>query len=181
MHRKVFSSYGIVLSRKYFSEADAIITLFTDDFGKMIFVAKGIKKLTSRKRGSLEPFSEIKFSAVKTKALPILTETEIINSFPEIRNNLKKLSVAYYFLELANKISSEDEKNEDLYVLLINYLKKLEISKKLKPLRLEFARELLVLSGFWPDDKPLPDTDFSVEKIIEKSINSVRVGRALAN
>lgn len=179
-HSKIFSSHGIVLSRRYYSEADAIITLFTDDLGKVSFAAKGIKKLKSRKRGTLEPFSEIKFSAVRTRNLPILIETNLENNFSQIRNSLKKISVAYYFLELINKVSAEDEENEDLYVFLTNYLKELENTSKLKSLRLNFARELLIISGFWPEGKPLPEIDFNIEKMIERSLNSVRVGRALS-
>lgn len=179
MSKNLLKSSGIVLSRKYFSEADAIITLLTVDYGKKTFVAKGIKKLTSKKRGTLEPFSEIKFSAVKSHNMPILTETESLNNFSGIRNNLKKISVAYYFLELVNKVSYEDEENENLYILLSQYLFALESTKNLKRLRLEFARELLVLSGFWPEGKPLPEVDFGVEKLIEKSLNTLRVGRAL--
>lgn len=179
MQRKLFSSYGIVLSRRYHSEADAIITLLTDDYGKISVVAKGIKKLTSRKRGSVEPFSEIKFSAVETSGMAILTETEIIQSFAKIREDLKKISVAYYFSELINKVSMEDGNHENLYVLLLDYLKKLEKTDKLKTLRFNFAKDLLVNLGFWPEEQEMNDVDFNVEKIIEKSLFSLRVGRAL--
>ena len=179
MIQKNFTSKGIVLSRKYFSEADAIVTLLTLDFGKKSFVAKGIKRLTSKKRGTLEPFSEISFSATETNALPILTETQSLNHFSGVRSDLKKVTVAYYFLELVSKVSYEGQKDEDLYKIVYKYLKVLENTSRLKTLRKSFAKEILVHGGFWSEDQEIPEIDFGVEKIIEKSLNSLRVGRAL--
>jgi len=177
MNKKI-SSTGLVLSRKYFSEADAMVDVYTKDHGKLRFVAKGIKKLNSRKRGSLEPFSLIKFSSSRG-SLPILTEVEIVESFPILRKSLKKTAVAYYFVELVTKTSYEEEKNVDLFNLLKNYLERLEGEKKLKVLRLNFARDLLVLLGFWPEDRKLTDPDENIEVVIERSLYSMRVGKAL--
>jgi len=65
--QKTYSSEGIILSRKNYGEADRILTVFSKNYGKVTLLAKGIRKLISKKRGHLEIFSEVKFSAVSGK------------------------------------------------------------------------------------------------------------------
>ena len=121
-----YSSEAIVLARRRFSEADRILVVFTKSYGKISLIAKGIRKPKSKKRGSLEVFSQIKFAASRGKNLDIITEVEIIDSYSGIRKNLKKVTVAYFFLEVIGRIIQEGEKNEKLYSLLISYLDKLK-------------------------------------------------------
>jgi len=69
---KNYSSKGIVLAKRNFSETDRIIVLYTKNLGKISLIAKGVRKLKSRKRGSLEVFNLISFSAAKTRLLLII-------------------------------------------------------------------------------------------------------------
>ena len=85
-----YSTEAIVLRTRDNKDADKIITLFTRDFGKQTVIAKGIKKLSSRKRGNLEVFNEVKTSVVNTKGMGIITEVQLLNSFENVRSSLQK-------------------------------------------------------------------------------------------
>ncbi|OGM31239.1 DNA repair protein RecO [Candidatus Woesebacteria bacterium RIFCSPHIGHO2_01_FULL_44_10] len=176
-----FKDEGIVLARRNYSEADRILVLYTKNCGKLSMIAKGVRKPSSRKRASIEMFSKINFQAATGRGLDILTETEILDSFDEIRSNLPKVSVAYFFCEVVGKITRDDERNASLYSLLIDYLGKLKTSLNLRTLRAEFTKDALVLSGFWPEGKPLDDPDQALESVTEKKINSIRVGKKLTS
>jgi DNA repair protein RecO (recombination protein O) len=179
MRGRLFSSEGIVLARRNFSEADRLVTIFSENNGKITLIAKGVRKPKSRKRGSIEIFSRIKFSGSKTNSLPILTEVENIQNYQIIRSDLKKTSLAYYFIEVVNKISREDEVNRELYQLLIIYLDRLEKEMLLRQLRLEFIQEILEVMGFWPKGKRMDNPDKVIIDILERKINSHRVGKLL--
>jgi DNA repair protein RecO (recombination protein O) len=179
MKPRRYTTEAIVLARRDFSEADRILTIYTKNFGKLGILAKGIKKPQSRKRGHLEIFCKISFSAVSAKGLDIVTEAEIIDSYSQVRKDLKKVTVAYFFVEVANKITKEEEKNEDYYNLLSNYLDKLKVNSSLKQIRLDFVRETLVLLGFWASSVPLSDPDKKLEEIIERKLSSARVGKKI--
>jgi DNA repair protein RecO (recombination protein O) len=174
-----YSSEAIVLARRNFSEADRILTVYSKHYGKITLIAKGVRKPKSRKRGSIEVFSYIKFSAARGKNLDIVTEVELIDSLKEIRSNLKKTSVAYYFVEAVNKLTKEGEENKPLFYLLADHLKSLKVSKNLKKLRLDFIYRLLVLLGYWPKGKKLEKADEVIEEITERELNSKRVGRRI--
>lgn len=179
MRSKTYSSEGIVLARRNYSEADRIVIVYSKGYGKLGLIAKGVRRIKSRKGGSLEVFSYIRFSAARGKNLDILTETEIITSFPQIRKNLKKVSVAYYFIEVVGRLTHEEEKNELLFSLLLKYLKSLQKEEELKKLRTRFVKDIIVLLGYWPRNKKLDNPDQILEEITERSINSLGVGKKL--
>lgn len=179
MKPRRYSSEGIVLSSRKYSESDRILSIYTRDYGKVDVIAKGVRKLKSRKRGSLEVFAHVKFAASRGKGLDIITEVEMITSFNEFRKNLKKTSVAYFFVETVNKLTKVDEANFELFDLLLGYLKDLEGNMKLKALREEFVEEILVLTGYWPIGKTLKRHDKFLETVVERRMNSVRVGKKM--
>jgi DNA repair protein RecO (recombination protein O) len=174
---KRYTSEAIVLSRRNYSEADRILTLYTKRYGKVSVIAKGVRKLKSRKRGSIEVFSLINTACARGKNLDLLTETIIIDHFLLVRKNLKKVTLGYYFVEVADKITKENEENEELFKLLSTYLNLLKKETSLKVLRRRYIYDLLVLMGYWPLGKILTNHDEYLENIIERKINSISVGR----
>jgi len=174
---RTYSDEGIVLARRNFGEADRILSIYSKNHGRISVIAKGIRKLTSRKRGHLEIFSYIRFQAVEGHGIGILTEVETINSFESFKKDLKKVSLAYFFCEVIGKITHEHERNDGIFELILNYLEKLQFEDRLKSLRMNFILDLLVIAGFWPKEKKLVNPDEKLEEVIERSINSIRVGR----
>lgn len=176
---KTYSSEGFVLARRNFGEADRILVLFTRDFGKISLIAKGVRKLTSRKRGGIEVFNKIKFSAVSTSSLDILTEVSVISSYEEIRKDLRKVSVGYYISEVIGKVTRDEEKHYEVFQLLDKYFENLKTSRNLKKLRTDFIYETLVVLGFWPGSEKMDNPDLTLSSVIERKINSSRVGKKM--
>ena len=174
-----YSSEAIVLGRRNFGEADRILSLYTSDHGKISLIAKGTRKPTSRKRGHIEIFNLIKFQAVSGHGLDLMTEAEVIDDFNLIRKSLNKISLAYYLMEVVGKITHDGEPNKELFNLILNSLNKLKATSKLKELRLNYISEVLILMGYWPDNKHLDNPDEELEKIIERQIYSERVGKRM--
>jgi len=174
-----YSSEGIVLTSKSYGEADRILVLYTKDHGRTSLIAKGVRRLKSRKRRHLEVFSHVKFQAAHGKSLDIITEAEIINSFHELRKNLKKVSVAYYFMEVIGRTTRDGERNNQLYEHLLRNLRRLQKTKKLKELRRNYAIKSLEILGFWPRNKKINDPDQLIEELLERKLSSIRVGKKL--
>lgn len=179
MKQELFKGEGVVIGRRNWGEADRIVVIFTKQFGKMSVLAKGIRRVKSKKRGHMEMFSRFRFSGVFGHGLPLINEAELINNYFEIREKLKKTAVGYYFCEVIGKVTREGEPNPVLYDLLNYYLTKLVKTENLSEMRKEFVREMLVVLGFWPKNKILDDPDDYLEQVMEKKVNSVRVGKKM--
>jgi DNA repair protein RecO (recombination protein O) len=169
---------GIVLGQKLYGDADALVTVMTREDGKMTLMAKGIRKLTSRKRGNLLPFTLIKFQ--KTGAsLPIMTEVETLAHFQELRTDMKKISVAYFFCEVVSRVMQDGEKNENVYELLLESLSELNQSERLKTIRNDFTVSILEFLGFWPVGQELLKPDAVLEEVMERKLGSIRIGKQM--
>lgn len=174
-----FGSFAVVLQTKSLGDADKLITLFSKDFGKLTAIAKGVKRLKSRKRGSLEVFSHIKFFAHRGHNLPLITEVEVVDNYLRIRKDLRKMSVAYFFVEVVDRTTRDEEKHSEVYDLLVGSLAKLQTEKSLKKLRNGFSLKLAEILGFIPKGQFVPNPDELLERIIERKLASVRVGKRL--
>lgn len=174
-----FKTEGIILGKRDFSEADRILDIYSKDMGKISLMAKGVRRIGSRKRGHVEIFSKISFQAVNGKGIPILTEVETIDDYKGIRKSIKKISLAYYFVEVAAKLTREGGENIEFYNYLSNILERLKFARELKKLRFEFVANTLKILGYWPEDKILPYPDEKLEEVMERQIYSKRVGKKI--
>lgn len=181
MNLRSYSDEGIILARRNYGEADRILSIYTRNHGRMAYLAKGVRRSNSKKRGHLEVFSRISFQASRGKGLDLITEVETLENFNSIRQNLKRVSLAYYLLEVVGRMTREAEPHPGLFNLLLTYLRRLKVEKELKQLRLNFVLELLTLLGFWPKDRPLLDPDAKLAEVIERQVFSVRVGKKLVS
>lgn len=177
MRSRLYSDEGIVLARRSYGEADRILSVYSQNHGRISLIAKGVRKPASRKRGHLEVFSHIKFQAVNGKSLDLITEVETLENFPGVRKSLAKSSLAYYFSEVVGRTTREAESHPELFFLIIKYLHSLTFSANLKQLRVDFVREELETLGFWPKGKELVNPDAKLEEVTERQFSSLRVGK----
>ena len=174
---KHYSSLGIILATRSFSEADRLIVVYSRNYGKVTLIAKGVRKPKSKKGRNIEVFNVIKLAAARGRSLDILTEVELINAHTKIRDDLKKTSIAYYFLEVIGRITQDEEENMKLYDTLADYLVRIEKTTKLKKLKNDFIYDVLVLVGFWPEGKKLDNPDYVLEDVLERQLTTKRVGK----
>lgn len=108
-------SDAIVLDTTDHGESDLIITLFSQQSGRLSAIAKGAKRSKKRFVNKLELFTylHIYYQQKNEGALAFLNEAEIYTSFPQIRHNLNAYNVASImreFLLIAVKDAEPDIK-----------------------------------------------------------------------
>lgn len=174
---KIYKTPGIIIKRKNFGETDKILTIFSPYFGKIKVLAKGVRKINSRRGGNLEIFNYCRFVLRKGKDFDLVSEVEPILTFKEWRKNLKKVAVAYYFCELVDKLVLEGQENKKLFELLKNYLVSLKDFDDINFIR-SFEQHLLDYLGFGVPlafKKQKGSLKSYIEQIIEKEIKTPRL------
>lgn len=174
---KTYKTEGIVLKRINFGEADKIITVFSKHYGKLKCLAKGIRKVSSRKGGNLELFNLVTLFLVKGRNLDIVTEAQVQDSYAVLRENLKETAVCFQLVELVDKMTRENQANWQLYQLLTESFKGLcQPEVDLDDLVLNFKIRLLEVTGFGvPSKKDEESIDSHIETIIEKKLFSLKI------
>lgn len=113
-----YKAKGIILKRSNFGEADRLLVIFTSQKGKIRVIAKGARRQNSRLGGHLELFCLSNLVIAEGRNLDIITEAEIIDSYINIRNNLKTANALYYLAEIVDKLTFEQETHDDIFELL---------------------------------------------------------------
>jgi len=113
-----YRTQGIVLKKVDQGEADRMFTFYTKDFGKLEVLGRGVRKIKSKLRGGLETFrfSEVEF--IQGRVYKTITDVRLIDSFKNLRNDLKKLTLAYRLSELLDNLVKGEEPEERIWVLL---------------------------------------------------------------
>ena len=147
---RVYRTRAIVLKRREQGEADRVITVFTPGMGKRTFMARGVRKPASRKAGHLEPFTHTALMLAKGKTWDIITAAETVTSFRILREDLDRAAHAYYFSELIDVFTQEQDSHPEVFDLLLQSLEWLETSPDPAILARWFELRLLRLVGFQP-------------------------------
>ncbi len=146
-----FRVEAVVIRHSDYGEADRLLTLYTRQQGKLRAIAKGARKVISRKAGHLEPFTHVGLQLAKSRELPIVTQAETIEAFQPLRTNLLLTGHAAYILELIDRFTYVDEtENPALFRLVTESLARLaEKSDPWLVLRY-YEMRLLDLLGYRP-------------------------------
>jgi len=109
---------AIIIRRSDYSEADRLLTVFTADQGKLRLMAKGARKTKSRKAGHLELFMHTTMQVAEGRTWGIITQAQIVEAFRTLREDLDKISQAYYLAELIDKFTEEHDPNFAIFELI---------------------------------------------------------------
>lgn len=162
---------GFVIKRKNYGEADRLLTIFTKENGKITAIAKGVRRITSRRGALLEPFNLIKFNTVQSYSMKVLTEVELKSSFEDIKKDLNGYKKILIACELIDTLCAEEVRLVKIYHDLLDFACD---SGRYASL-LDFKTDLLVNLGYWNNDRKFATDDDSyrfIESIIEKRLKS---------
>lgn len=172
-----FKTEGIVIKRRNMGEADRILTVFTKDHGKLQIKAKGVRKISSKRSSHIELLNFAELSLHKGHVMSILTEVQTIESFSEIKTDLKKVGIAYHICELIDGLCPENQESGEIFLLLKNILTTLSREDDVSKPVYTFQLELLAQLGYWSGDRS--DKDFKtltfIESILERKLKTRQI------
>lgn len=170
---RIYKVEAIILKRRNVGETDRILTVFSKEYGKLRVIAKGIRRITSRRAPHLEIFNRATLLLYQGKSLDIVTEVMLLDGFQHIRNNLLLINAGYYACELVDVLLPERQEHRDVFETFKNHLHQLD-SSKLYNQSEAFALSLLHSLGFLPPSRILSSTEIQpyIERIAERRFRS---------
>ena len=142
---------AIVVRHTNYDEADRFITFLTPYQGKVSALAKGVRKLSSRKAGHLQPFTYVDVQLSKGRgAAWLVSQVSTIEAYPEITASLEKTVRTSCVLELADRFSLENVENVQLFQLTLDTIRRIAVFEDTFPVQRYFDLQLLSLTGYRP-------------------------------
>jgi DNA repair protein RecO (recombination protein O) len=146
-----FVERALVLSTVDFGDADRIVTLFTEERGKLTAFAAGARKSKRRFAGALEPGTLVKAQLVERHGSTFrLDSVDIERTFHGFRNDLSLISRALYALELTRELTREQEPYPQLFSLTVAYLDALDRHQAGPTSLVAFELDALASAGLMP-------------------------------
>lgn len=149
--KRLYRTEGIVIRRRDQGEADRVLTLCTP-LGKIEVIAKGARKVRSRKAGHVELFSRSSFVISRVRnSWDIVSQAETVEAHELLRSDLLRGAYARYAVELLDRFFTQGEGGPALLDLLDHTLTWLCEDNDLDLSVRFYEQHLLGLAGFRPE------------------------------
>ena len=148
----IVKTEAIVLKSFDFRETSRIVTFYTREFGKVKGILKGIRKDPRKFGSSVDRFSvnDIVFYQHRNSDIHLVSQCDMKEYYLPIRHDLKKMTAASYILELVDAIMPVEQRNDDIYALILQYFSSLQTDADIGKLVHIFQIKTLLYSGFRP-------------------------------
>jgi len=171
-----------ILHRRNFRNTSLILEVFTEEYGRIGLVAKGVRTARSKTNGLLQSFQPLLISWVGRGELKTLTHVEADGYTTALMG--KNFANGFYLNELLFRLLQREDAHEqifELYTLTLSNIRDLAnsndtVERALRLFELKFLQELgygLLLEHEADTNSPL-DADTDYQYVIEHGPVSVR-------
>ncbi len=127
---KGFSTECVVLKNSNYKDADKLYTLFSPQHGKFTATAKGVRRINSRRLGSLDTLNRAQISFSEShKGIKIINQAQLVESHKDLKKAMSGIAKGLYMAELVHRFFYHDtyghESAPEVYGLLTKSLQSL--------------------------------------------------------
>ena len=143
---------GLVLRTADYKESSKMLTVLTDELGKISVSARSATRLTSRIAASCQPMAFSEMTLSERTERYYLNEASTLELFSGMTADLKSYALGCYFLELLEAACPESQPEPEALSLGLNALWLLSEGKKeRKIIKSAFEFRLMALMGYQPE------------------------------
>ncbi|MDR0432172.1 MAG: DNA repair protein RecO [Bifidobacteriaceae bacterium] len=150
---KLYRDRAVVLRTHKLGEADRIITLLTQDHGRVRAVAKGVRRTSSRLGARVEPFMHVDVQLHQGRNLDVVTQVELVGAYGQtISGDYELFTTANAIVEAAERFTEvEREPALQQYRLAVGALHALAGARRAPGLVLDsYLLRSLAVAGYAP-------------------------------
>ena len=162
----ILTTKAIVFSAIKYSEADLIVTCFTQKEGIKSYLLRRILKSKSAKlkASQFQLLTQLELVAFhKNKGtLESIREAKVIDPYQTLHTNVIKTGMVMFLAEMLKNCIKEEEANEELFEYLENVLYWLDCNEEIANFHILFLLKLSTHLGFHPDDSNIDAQYFNL-------------------
>lgn len=162
----VVATKAIVFSAIKYSEADLIVSCFTESSGIKSYLLRNILK---SKKGKLkasffQPLTQLEIIADhKNKGtLEYIKEAKVYYPYQTLHTNIVKTGLVMFLAEMLKNCIREEEANEDLFAFLEQSFQWLDKNDEVANFHIFFLLQLSLYLGFFPDATAIQKNYFNI-------------------
>lgn len=172
--RQFVRDTGIVIRKRKLQKDHRLITILTQNSGKINVMGYGVRQLLSKRLGHLETGNYVSFTYYKNGDYNTLGETELVWGFSKIKKSGDKLNTLFLLFFILDRIVPESEKDTEIFSKTLGTLRRLNNAHVFAWTEIQhYLNELLLITGFI-GPKQASDMSFNtvafIEGLIDKKI-----------
>lgn len=145
--------HGLVVREVQTGEYDKLLTVVTEEMGRICISGKGVRSLKSRHMPSTQLFCYSSFVLRQSHGYFYISDSTLKESFFGLRMDLNRLALASYLCDITAEMAVEGVGDAELLRLTLNTLYALANHQKIPLTQLKAAFELrcAAIEGFKPN------------------------------
>lgn len=150
---RIYHQPGFVLHSRPYSESSLVMEVFTRDHGRVVLLAKGVRRPGSQLRSVLQTFQPLEVSWTGKSEMKTLTAAEWVGGMLPLENDA--LLYGFYLNELLMKLLAREDPHQglyDAYVTALTHLSGMDAAQSaLRMFELALLEETGVASDLFMD------------------------------
>ncbi len=143
---------GLVLRVTPYKDTDAILTILTEDQGKLSVKARGLRRKNSPLVAPCQLLAYGEFTLFSYRGMYTINEAHSIELFQGLHKDIVDLSLGTYFAQVVDMVSLEDAPSGELLSLVLNCLYAITATKTPHlQIKAVFELRCAAISGYMPD------------------------------
>lgn len=143
--------HGLVVRETDLNDYDKLLTVITEELGKIYVTGKGVRSLKSKHLSSTQLYSYSIF-VVKKRKYYYIADSELKEAFFELRTDLERLSLCAYIADIAAEMTVENMPDVPLLRLTLNAFYAIARGKHpLSKIKAAYELKAAALEGVCPD------------------------------
>lgn len=140
---------GIVLFKRPYKDADALVKIFTQEFGARMFFVRGLAKSKHSLQGVLVSFKEVGgIASIHDQGFSFIKEASSLKGQLRIQSDYQRQVHASYLCQLTDAVIEDRKANAFLYQLLLEALSFINDRPDYDLATIHFELHLLPLFGY---------------------------------
>lgn len=164
-------SKGFILKKRGLLNKDIIFTIFSEELGKISAIAKGIKKITSRRAPHIQTGNLVELELSSRGDIFYLSSSKLISAFSQIRDSEQKTQYLFLYFFILDRILPEHQQETLMYQNTQSFMFDMARNTDFDTENFtEHLNNLLSNAGYIHGYKKLPELIRAVEEVINEKI-----------
>lgn len=147
---RAYTVTALILRLRDYGEGHKMITLFSREEGKILAVAKGVRKPRARLAGALQHFALAEVHLAMGRRFDVITQVRVLNAYYGLRASIEAFAYANYFAELLDESLEERQQKPALFDLMTDALTRLAAGEPPDLLARYVEISLIAVLGYLP-------------------------------
>lgn len=124
---EILKTEAVVLSKMNYGDTSSIVSLFTEDYGKVSLIVKGARSPKSKYGKIVDPLNylSIVFYKKESREIQLLSQADLIEHYQRIKSDIDRIEYALAVIELVKYILADLEANKKIFKATIRILSRL--------------------------------------------------------